>query len=66
MPLRQSRRTLTAALLVLSVAAPRFARAQGMGQLGDVVDAGADFRKPFQPTFVASRLTSFDPATGRG
>ncbi len=63
---RSRRRTLTAALLALSFAAPHTVAAQGMGQLGDVVDAGADFRKPFQPTFVASRLTSFDPATGRG
>jgi alpha-D-xyloside xylohydrolase len=67
MSLRLSRcRTITAALLALSVVAPRAATAQGMGQLGDVVDAGADFRKPFQPAFVASRLTSFDPATGKG
>ncbi|HET9685266.1 MAG TPA: hypothetical protein VFP15_14270, partial [Gemmatimonadaceae bacterium] len=60
MSLRQSRRrTFAAALLALSAAAPRAIAAQGMGQLGDVVDAGADFKKPFQPAFVASRLTSF-------
>ncbi|HEX7941652.1 MAG TPA: TIM-barrel domain-containing protein, partial [Gemmatimonadaceae bacterium] len=67
MSIRQARRRrITAALFALSVAAPHAVTAQGMGQLGDVVDVGADFRKPFQPTFVASRLTSFDPATGRG
>ena len=55
--------TLLGALVVL----PSPAEAQqGNGQLGDVVDAGDDFRKPNQPTFVASRLTAFDPATGRG
>ena len=56
--------TLVAAL----AAALPYARAaaQGMGQLGDIVDVGTDFKKPFQPTFVASRLTRFDPATGRG
>ena len=58
-------------LLLLTVVAPPAlpspaAAQQGNGQLGDVVDAGDDFRKPLQPTFVASRLTAFDPATGRG
>jgi alpha-D-xyloside xylohydrolase len=59
---------LSVLLAVLAVSAlPSLARAQqGNGQLGDVVDAGADFRKPLQPIFVASRLTAFDPATGRG
>jgi alpha-D-xyloside xylohydrolase len=41
-------------------------RAQNIGVLGDPVDVGLDYRKPFQPAFVASRLTAFDPATGRG
>jgi alpha-D-xyloside xylohydrolase len=53
--------------LLVAPALPSLARAQqGNGQLGDVVDAGDDFRKPLQPVFVASRLTTFDPATGRG
>jgi alpha-D-xyloside xylohydrolase len=42
---------------------PRVARAQ---TFGDIVDAGLDFRKPNQVLFAASRLTAFDPTTGRG
>jgi ABC-type proline/glycine betaine transport system permease subunit len=34
--------------------------------LGDIVDVGLDFRKANQTLFAASRLTAFDPATGRG
>jgi alpha-D-xyloside xylohydrolase len=34
--------------------------------LGDVVDVGLDFRQPYQTLFAASRLTAFDPNTGRG
>lgn len=40
--------------------------AQNIGVLGDPVDVGLDFRKPYQSAFVASRLTSFDAASGRG
>src|SRR5512133_776250 len=40
--------------------------AQNTGVLGDPVDVGLDFRKPNSQAFVASRLTAFDPATGRG
>jgi alpha-D-xyloside xylohydrolase len=70
MTVRQSAASTALALLLGALAVfalPSLARAQhGNGQLGDVVDAGADFRKPLQPIFVASRLTAFDPATGRG
>jgi alpha-D-xyloside xylohydrolase len=68
MSLRKSRvpTTVVALLSVVGAVLPHAMLAQGMGQLGDVVDAGADYRKPFQPAFVAGRLTSFDPATGRG
>ena len=34
--------------------------------LGDVVDPGLEFRKPFQTLFAATRLTTFDAASGRG
>jgi len=34
--------------------------------LGDVMDVGLDFRRANQVLFAASRLTAFDPATGRG
>ena len=53
----------------LARALPALARRRAAGprrQLGDLVDVGLDFRKPLQPAFVASRLTAFDPATGRG
>src|SRR5262245_42346997 len=42
---------------------PGAARSQ---TFGDIVDAGLDFRKPNQVLFAASRLTAFDPTTGRG
>ena len=65
-----SRARLALALFVPAIAfsaLPSSARAQqGNGQLGDIVDAGDDFRQPLQPVFVASRLTAFDPTTGRG
>ena len=65
-----SRARMSLALLLGTLAPPALPlacrRSEGNGQLGDVVDAGDDFRKPLQPTFVASRLTAFDPATGRG
>ena len=35
-------------------------------QLGDVVDVGAEFQKPEQVLFAASRVVRFDPRTGRG
>jgi len=70
MTVRSPRVRTSLALLVGTLALlalPSYARAQkGSGQLGDVVDAGVDFRTPLQPTFVASRLTAFDPASGRG
>jgi alpha-D-xyloside xylohydrolase len=55
---------LAATLAVLSV--PSLAPAQGYGVLGDLVDVGLEFKRPHQPAFVASRLTAFDPTTGRG
>ena len=48
---------------VVTVASSSAARSQN---LGDVVDVGLDFRKAQQTLFAASRLTAFDPATGRG
>ena len=69
MTVRQSRVRMTLALLLAAFALPALpslADAQGLGQLGDLVDAGEDFRKPHQPAFVASRLTAFDAASGRG
>ena len=54
-------------LAALAVPVPRsLASAQALGQLGDLIDVGDDFRKPHQPAFVASRLSAFDAATGRG
>ena len=39
----------------------------GLGQqLGDVVDVGAEFQKPEQVLFAASRVVRYDPGTGRG
>jgi alpha-D-xyloside xylohydrolase len=35
-------------------------------QLGDIVDVGAEFQKPEQALFAASRVIRFDPRTGRG
>ena len=60
-----SRRPFPALMLaaVASLAAGSPALSQN---LGDVVDPGLDFRKPFQTLFAASRLTAFDAATGRG
>ena len=69
MTARKSRVRTTLALLVAALALPALpspATAQNLGQLGDLVDAGDDFRKPYQPAFVASRLTAFDAASGRG
>ena len=61
------RMTITATLALLGTsAAVSPVLAQNTGVLGDIVDVGLDYRKPFQPAFVASRLTAFDPATGRG
>lgn len=48
---------------VASLVAGSVARSQN---LGDVVDPGLEFRKPFQTLFAASRLTAFDAASGRG
>ncbi|MEP6732002.1 MAG: TIM-barrel domain-containing protein [bacterium] len=63
-----SRRTAISRLLAvaLSVLAFRASPAQNTNVLGDLVDVGVDFRKPYQPIFVASKLTAFDAATGRG
>ena len=52
------------AVCAIGAAKPVFA--QNTGTLGDPVDVGLDFRKPYQPVFVASRLASFDAATGQG
>ena len=60
------RLSAASALVLLSAAAlvcPRPLRAQN---LGDIVDVGLDFKKPNQLLFAASRLTTFDAATGRG
>ena len=51
---------------VCAIGAAKPAFAQNTGTLGDPVDVGLDFRKPYQPVFVASRLASFDAATGQG
>ncbi len=48
---------------VAHIATVSVARSQ---TLGDVIDVGLDFRKANQVLFAASRLTAFDPATGRG
>ena len=74
MTARQSRARATLAFLLAALALhalPTRAAAQGLGQLGDLVDTGEDFRKPYQPTFVASRQRTwgaglnyaFGPAT---
>lgn len=57
---RRVMRSLPALLLIALSAS---ARAQ---TLGDVVDAGLDFRTPNRLLFAASRLTAFDARTGRG
>lgn len=49
--------------VVFCTAIGNTARAQN---LGDVVDVGLAFRQAHQTLFAASRLTAFDPATGRG
>jgi alpha-D-xyloside xylohydrolase len=54
---------LSALLSLALILCPPRASAQ---VLGDIVDAGLDFRRPNQALFAASRLTAFDPATGRG
>src|SRR3954470_511241 len=61
---RTSSVALLTALGALLIGTPL--RAQNTGVLGDPVDVGLDFRKPNSQAFVASRLTAFDPATGRG
>jgi alpha-D-xyloside xylohydrolase len=68
MSFRTSRLRTTAAAIcsILAALSASSASAQNTGVLGDPVDVGLDYRKPFQPAFVASRLTAFDPATGRG
>jgi alpha-D-xyloside xylohydrolase len=66
-PLPRRRSSIVA--LFIALAAPVLAPpagAQNQGVLGDLVDVGLDFRKPYSSAFVASRLTAFDPATGRG
>jgi alpha-D-xyloside xylohydrolase len=56
-----------AALVVLFViAAPRAGMAQAPPVLGDPIDVSQEFRRLEQSYFVASRVTDFDPATGRG
>jgi alpha-D-xyloside xylohydrolase len=55
------------AALALAVSATVSLARLGHGQqLGDVVDVGAEFQKPEQVLFAASRITRFDPRTGRG
>ncbi|HET7457454.1 MAG TPA: TIM-barrel domain-containing protein [Gemmatimonadaceae bacterium] len=60
---RSSRRAAVVALLAAGSTAPLMAQQQ---TAGEVIDAAADFQRPEQTYFVASRLTSFDAATGRG
>ena len=60
---RVERVLLSLLIGALTLANPAAARAQN---LGDVIDAGLDFRKANQVLFAASRLTAFDAATGRG
>jgi alpha-D-xyloside xylohydrolase len=60
----------------IALVRPAHAAAQGVapatnagtptGALGDAVDVALDFQAPDQSYFVASRVTRFDPATGRG
>ena len=57
------------ALAALAVASPRPAPAQQLAavqRLGDPVDVSDAFREPDDAYFFASRLTTFDPATGAG
>ena len=62
-----TRRVISAALAALcGSGGVSPAPAQNTGVLGDPVDVGLDFRKAHQPIFVASRLASFDAATGQG
>ena len=46
--------------------APAASAGTATGVLGDAVDVALDFQGPDQSYFVASRVTRFDPATGRG
>jgi alpha-D-xyloside xylohydrolase len=59
----RSHRTCVALALTASLSLAPRARGQ---QLGDVVDVGAEFQKPEQVLFAASRMIRFDPRTGRG
>jgi alpha-D-xyloside xylohydrolase len=56
---------LTCAALVLTASLSLAPHARGQ-QLGDIVDVGAEFQKPEQALFAASRVIRFDPRTGRG
>src|SRR2546423_2129201 len=58
------RRTAVAVLACILIMTPRVE--SGAQRLGDVVDAGLEFRLPHQQLFAASRLTAFDPVSGRG
>jgi alpha-D-xyloside xylohydrolase len=52
--------------VLIGVATVSYASSAVAQNLGDVVDVGLEFRQAHQTLFAASRLTAFDPATGRG
>ena len=54
------------ALMLVAVASLVTSSVALSQNLGDVVDPGLEFRKPFQTLFAATRLTTFDAASGRG
>ena len=57
----------SSARLILGLTAVLSLARVGHGQqLGDVVDVGAEFQKPEQVLFAASRVVRYDPRTGRG
>jgi alpha-D-xyloside xylohydrolase len=60
------RNHLVRALVAASVLSAPRAAAQAPPVLGDPVDVSQEFQKLEQTYFVASRVTGFDPATGRG
>ena len=57
---------IQAALLFISLLLPPLVAAQAPPVLGDPVDVSQEFQRLEQTYFVASRVTAFDPATGRG
>ncbi|HEY2377082.1 MAG TPA: TIM-barrel domain-containing protein [Gemmatimonadaceae bacterium] len=64
-PNTRARRSVAGLALALTASVSPFVGARAQS-LGDVVDVGAEFLKPEQVLFVASRVIRFDPRTGRG